>query len=56
VASPFDNASTRANLYVEGNMGKRKLVDRGTEKHFVPRNTEGEFKESDGVGSARACP
>ena len=29
---------------------KRELIDTGTDKRFVRRNSKGEFKESDDVG------
>jgi hypothetical protein len=30
--------------------GKRELINTGTDKRFVRRDSEGEFKESDDVG------
>jgi hypothetical protein len=31
-------------------MAKRELIDTGTDKRFVRRNKQGQFKESDDVG------
>jgi hypothetical protein len=31
-------------------MAKRELIDTGTDKRFVRRDTQGQFKESDDVG------
>jgi len=31
---------------------KRELVDSGSDKRYVPRNTKGQFKESDDVGKS----
>ncbi len=33
---------------------KRELVDTGTDKRFVRRNADGQFKESDDVGKSLA--
>jgi hypothetical protein len=33
---------------------KRELIDTATDKRFVRRNKEGQFKESDGVGRSLA--
>ena len=30
--------------------GKRELIDTGKDKHFVKRDSKGQFKESDDVG------
>ena len=30
-------------------MSKRELIDNGTDKHYVRRNENGQFKESDDV-------
>ncbi len=30
--------------------GKRELIDTGTDKRFVRRDSQGQFKESDDVG------
>ena len=32
----------------------RELIDTGTDKHYVRRNKEGQFKESDDVGRSLA--
>ena len=34
--------------------GKRELIDTGTDKRFVRRDDEGQFKESDDVGRSLA--
>ena len=34
--------------------GKRELVDTGTDKRYVRRDSEGKFKESDDVGRSLA--
>ena len=31
---------------------KRELIDTGTDKRYVRRNSEGQFKESDNVGKS----
>ena len=36
-------------------MGKRELIDTGTDKRFVRRDEEGKFKESDDVGRSSAA-
>jgi hypothetical protein len=33
---------------------KRELIDTGTDKRYVRRSTEGQFKESDDVGRSLA--
>ena len=35
-------------------MSKRELIDTGTDKRFVRRDGEGQFKESDDVGKSLA--
>ena len=35
--------------------GKRELIDTGTDKRFVRRDSEGKFKESDDVGKSLAA-
>ena len=35
-------------------MSKRELVDTGTDKRFVRRDEQGQFKESDDVGRSLA--
>lgn len=34
---------------------KRELIDTGTDKRYVRRNAEGQFKESDDVGRSLAA-
>lgn len=34
--------------------GKRELIDTGTDKRFVRRDAQGQFKESDDVGRSLA--
>ena len=34
--------------------GKRELIDTGTDKRFVRRDEDGQFKESDDVGRSLA--
>ncbi len=34
---------------------KRELIDTGTDKRYVRRNTKGQFKESDDVGRSLAA-
>jgi hypothetical protein len=34
--------------------GKRELIDTGSDKRFVRRNTKGQFKESDDQGRSLA--
>jgi hypothetical protein len=34
--------------------GKRELIDTGTDKRYVRRDKEGQFKESDDVGRSLA--
>jgi hypothetical protein len=34
---------------------KRELIDTGTDKRYVRRDTEGKFKESDDVGKSLAA-
>jgi hypothetical protein len=36
------------------NKGDRELIDTGTDKRFVRRDDEGQFKESDDVGRSLA--
>lgn len=36
-------------------MSKRELIDTGTDKRFVRRDGEGQFKESDDVGKSLAA-
>ena len=36
-------------------MAKRELINTGTDKRFVRRNTKGQFKESDDVGRSLAA-
>lgn len=36
------------------NSSARELIDTGTDKRFVRRNEEGQFKESDDVGKSLA--
>lgn len=35
--------------------GKRELIDTGTDKRYVRRDTKGQFKESDDVGKSLAA-
>jgi hypothetical protein len=35
--------------------GKRELIDTGTDKRFVRRGAQGQFKESDDVGKSLAA-
>ena len=35
--------------------GKRELIDTGTDKRYVRRDGEGQFKESDDVGRSLAA-
>jgi len=35
--------------------GKRELIDTGTDKRFVRRDKQGQFKESDHVGRSLAA-
>jgi hypothetical protein len=35
-------------------MSKRELIDTGTDKRYVRRDTKGRFKESDDVGRSQA--
>jgi hypothetical protein len=35
-------------------MSKRELIDTGTDKRFVRRDEQGQFKESDDVGRSSA--
>jgi hypothetical protein len=35
---------------LEAVMAKRELIDTGTDKRYVRRNKQGQFKESDDVG------
>lgn len=35
-------------------MPKRELIDTGTDKRYVRRNSKGQFKESDDVGKSLA--
>jgi hypothetical protein len=35
-------------------MAKRELINTGTDKRFVRRNSKGQFKESDDVGRSLA--
>jgi putative hydrolase len=39
----------------EGFMAKRELINTGTDKRFVRRNSKGQFKESDDVGKSLAA-
>lgn len=36
-------------------MTKRELIDTGTDKRYVRRNKQGQFKESDDVGRSLAA-
>lgn len=36
-------------------MAKRELINTGTDKRYVRRNTKGQFKESDDVGRSLAA-
>ncbi|MBY5518085.1 hypothetical protein [Rhizobium leguminosarum] len=36
-------------------MTKRELIDTGTDKRYVRRNRQGQFKESDDVGRSLAA-
>ena len=37
------------------NASKRELIDTGTDKRFVRRDAQGQFKESDDVGKSLAA-
>jgi hypothetical protein len=37
---------------MEDAMSKRELIDTGTDKRYVRRDEEGQFKESDDVGKS----
>lgn len=36
-------------------MSKRELIDTGTDKRFIRRDEQGQFKESDDVGRSMAA-
>ena len=38
----------------KGKASKRELIDTGTDKRFVRRDSQGQFKESDDVGRSLA--
>jgi hypothetical protein len=51
-------ASTRkmsAKAPAKKTVGKRELIDTGTDKRYVRRGAQGQFKESDDVGRSLAA-
>lgn len=47
--------STRKKATTKRASGKRELIDTGTDKRFVRRDAQGQFKESDDVGRSLAA-
>lgn len=58
-ASPTNRRSITALLSrgatIEDDMPRRELIDTGTDKRYVRRNTKGQFNESDDVGRSLAA-
>jgi hypothetical protein len=54
LGNPSGGSGILASFSMEAGMSKRELVDTGTDKRFVRRDEQGQFKESDDVGRSLA--
>ena len=53
-SSSSKRSSSRSGAKGRGS-GKRELIDTGTDKRYVRRDAQGQFKESDDVGRSLAA-
>ena len=54
MASTKKTSKSRSSSHGRGS-GKRELIDTGTDKRYVRRDSAGQFKESDDVGRSLAA-